>query len=252
MTENLRVRRRQGNAVVRNGVPYANAESTLSLIPGAAVGEFLAHHKHLIHGRLLDAGAGNQPYKEWYEPLVTDAISVDAAPIEGLDALALVDRLPFGEKTFDVVLATEVLEHVDDAEVACSELLRVLKPGGHVIVTVPYLYPTHEAPYDYRRFTHFGLQKLLERRGFDDVQVFAKGGGGTLVAHYVVLASTRAAQLAGRIGRAEGDSAEPQWVRKLIAWPQHAMLRKRQVSMPVTGTSTRISLGYMAVARRPP
>jgi SAM-dependent methyltransferase len=254
MSENLRMRPRQGRAVVLGGIPYANAESTLSLIPGAAVGEFLAAHRDLIRGRLLDAGAGNQPYRDWYSGLVDECVAIDAAPIEGLDALAMIDRLPLREQSFDTVLATEVLEHVEDAERAAAEIFRVLRPGGYLLATVPYLYPTHEPPYDYRRFTHFGLQKLLERHGFCGVKVFAKGGAGTLVAHYVVLAATAAARAAGRRGerRAAGSGpAEPAVLRRLIAAPQRAALRHRRVAIPVRGSSTRISLGYMALARRP-
>ena len=100
MTDNNRTRHRQGAVVIKDGVPYANTESTLSLLPGAAVGEFLSAHRNLIDGTLLDAGAGNQPYAEWYAPLVKRAVSVDAAPTSPLptsvmnDSAAMTTRPP--------------------------------------------------------------------------------------------------------------------------------------------------------------
>ena len=253
VTDNNRTRHRQGAVAIKDGVPYANSESTLSLLPGAAVGEFLSAHRDLIGGTLLDAGAGNQPYAEWYAPLVKRAVSVDAAPILGLDALGMVDRLPFGGGQFDTVLATEVLEHVDDAERAVAEIYRVLRPGGHLLATVPYLYPTHEAPYDFRRFTHYGLQRLLERHGFTDVEVTSKGGAGTMVAHYAVLAATAAAQAITnrRAERRAEPSRGERVARTVIAAPQRALLRYRRVARPVRGTATRLSLGYMVVGTRP-
>jgi SAM-dependent methyltransferase len=253
MTPNDRERHRQGTASIKDGVPYANSESTLSLLPGAAVGEFLYAHRDLIGGTLLDAGAGNQPYGTWYAPLVKRAVSVDAAPILGLNALAMVDHLPFADGRFDTVLATEVLEHVDDAERAVAEIYRVLRPGGHVLATVPYLYPTHEPPYDFRRFTHYGLRRLLERHGFTDVEVTSKGGAGALVAHYAVLAATAALQaLTTRSHENREQPSRGQRVgRGVIAAPQHALLRYRRVARPVRGSATRLSLGYMAVGTRP-
>jgi SAM-dependent methyltransferase len=253
MTLNDRERHRQGTASIKDGVPYANSESTLSLLPGAAVGEFLYAHRDLIGGTLLDAGAGNQPYGTWYAPLVKRAVSVDAAPISGLDALAMVDYLPFGDTQFDTVLATEVLEHVDDAERAVAEIYRVLRPGGHLLATVPYLYPTHEPPYDFRRFTHYGLQRLLERHGFTDVEVTSKGGVGTLVAHYAVLAATAALLGVARARRRDAEAPPPgqRIARSVIAAPQRALLRYRRVAQPVRGSATRLSLGYMVVGMRP-
>src|SRR5207249_343731 len=117
-----------------------------SLLPGAAIGEWLADVRGVFTGRLLDAGAGNQPYREWYAPLVREVVAVDAAPIEGLSALAVADRLPFADGSFDTVLSTQVWEHVEDPGMAAREAFRVLRPGGHLVVTVPFVYPTHEAP----------------------------------------------------------------------------------------------------------
>ena len=236
-----RVRERRGPVRLVNGIPYSNRDTTLSLIPGAAVGEWLHSHRDLVRGRLLDVGCGNRPYAPWYEPMVDEAFALDAAALPGVDVVGFADRLPFAGETFDTVLCTEVLEHVQDAERAASELFRVTRSGGTVLVTVPYLYPTHEAPYDMRRFTHFGLRDLMERHGFDVLDVEAKGGAGRLLAHYVVLFLVAAL----------GPLTRFKPLRALLAFPQEAFLRVRRTPRTVRGTATRISLGYMLVARRP-
>lgn len=241
MTTDERVRARRGPVRLVNGIPYSNRDSTLSLIPGAAVGEWLHDHRQLVTGRLLDSGCGNKPYEPWYAPLVTEAVSLDAAPAEGISVVGFADRLPFRDATFDTVLCTEVLEHVEDAERAAAEMFRVTKPGGHVLVTVPYLYPTHEAPYDMRRFTHFGLRSLMARHGFEVLDVEAKGGGARLLLHYVVLFLVAAL----------GPLAKAGPIRNVLALPQEAFVRNRRTPRAIRGSATRVSLGYMLAARRP-
>ena len=207
----------------------------------------------LVRGRLLDAGCGKQPFRPWYGPLAERCVAVDLAPLDGLDARGRLDALPFRSATFDVVLATEVLEHVDDAEPATAELFRVLAPGGHALVTVPFLYPTHEAPFDYRRLTHFGLADLLRRHGFEDVAVWSRGGPGALVAHAAVLAVVAAGDAAGR--RLGGHRPwERRWLRRAVATPQLLVInagRRHRRVRGVEGLAGMVSLGYLAVARKP-
>jgi SAM-dependent methyltransferase len=242
MTGDQRVRHRQGKARLVGAVPYADPASTLSLLPGAAVGQWLATQSHLLHGRLLDSGCGNQPYRSWYEPHVNEVVTLDAAPAPGVDVIGFADRLPFASQSFDTVLATEVLEHVENAERAAAELFRVLRPGGHALISVPYLYPTHEAPHDFRRFTHFGLADLLRRQDFEVLSLSAKGGPVLMLAHYAVLATAQAL----------GDHTEKPWVRRLLAGPQEAFVKRRTLQREATGRSAIISLGYLAAVRRPP
>lgn len=236
---------------MRRGIPYSNAATTLSLLPGAVMGHWLAAQQGVVRGRLLDSGCGNQPFKDWYGPLVDEVYCLDAAPIEGVDVVGFADRLPFAGGTFDTVLATEVLEHVADAEVAAGEIFRVLRPGGHTIITVPFFYPTHEAPYDFRRFTHFGLTSLLERHGLEVVTLESKGGGLLMFAHLFVMAVVAALDGVGyKLGRSRALTTNP-LVRAFVAAPQQALGRWLAPKRGVRGSANRTSLGYMAVARRP-
>jgi SAM-dependent methyltransferase len=88
--------------------------------------------------------------------------------------------LPFRNGAFDAVFLLEVLEHVDHPLVVLSEARRVLRSGGCVVVSVPFLYPIHDAPVDYRRFTLHGLEKSLEATGFTIEQ--CKGTSASLEA----------------------------------------------------------------------
>jgi SAM-dependent methyltransferase len=252
---NERVRHRQGRARIRRGVPYADPASTLSLLPGAARGEWLADVREVFSGRLLDAGAGNQPYREWYAPMVDKVVAVDAAPIAGLSVLAYAERLPFAGASFDTVLSTEVWEHVEDPGKAARESFRVLRPGGYLVVTVPFCYPTHEAPYDFGRLTWYGLTAVLRNAGFEVVRVDAEGGPLLLGTHMCVLAVTQGLNALGRLLGLRRPLSTLPGLRHLLAAPQQALIALRfRLRGPRRGIrfgAGRLSLGYLAVARKP-
>lgn len=249
-TADVRERHRRGPVKLVGGVPYSNSASTLSLLPGAPIGEWLHDNRHLVGGRLLDAGCGNRPYAIWYEPLVDEAVSLDAAVGDGVSVVGFADHLPFKDGSFDTVLCTEVLEHVTDAERAAAEMRRVLRPGGHALVTVPFLYPVHEAPYDFRRLTHFGLRSLFERHGFEVVGLEARGGPLLLLLHSAVMALCMVLDALGnRTVRRPLTDLPP--VRSAIAAPQEALIRAHRTNRAVRHGAFRASLGYMVVVRRP-
>jgi SAM-dependent methyltransferase len=73
---------------------------------------------------------------------------------------------PLGDVNYDAVLCNQVLEHVFNPHKFLSELARVLKPGGRLLLTVPFVSDEHEQPFDWARYTTFGLRAMLERQGF--------------------------------------------------------------------------------------
>ncbi|HLY73103.1 MAG TPA: class I SAM-dependent methyltransferase [Planctomycetota bacterium] len=131
-------------------------------------------------GRVLDAGAGECIYRPLFEGrryVSTDRGVGDAGwDYAALDALADLERSPFREGIFDLVLCTETLEHVARPGRVLVELCRVLRPGGTLALSVPFLHPVHQAPHDFYRYTPFGLRHLLAEAGFDRVEVSASGG----------------------------------------------------------------------------
>jgi len=247
--DRTRLRHRQGAVRVVGGIPYPDRATTLSLLPNAVVGRWLAANVDQVSGVLLDLGAGNQPFRSWYEPRVDRVVAVDAAPTNGLDVVSLATPLPFQDETFDTILCTSVLEHVDEAESAVREIVRALKPNGRLLITVPFLYPTHEAPYDFWRVTHLGLKSVLERHGLSVDGVASQGGPFMLVSHYVLGGLGQLVAAASkRLGRF-GWLVDNAVTRGLIGLPQE--LVKSHTSYRLTRLSKAASLGYMAVARKP-
>jgi len=126
---------------------------------------------------VLDIGCGAKPYQRFF-PGAARYCGIDlpaqrsANKLEKrADVYADLRRLPIAEETFDVVLCTQVLEHIADPERVLREAQRILRPGGLVVLTVPFLAAEHEEPHDYLRFTSFGISELLARCGFEAVNV---------------------------------------------------------------------------------
>jgi SAM-dependent methyltransferase len=83
------------------------------------------------------------------------------------DVFADAAHLPFGDASVDGVILKDVLEHVRNPEMALAEIARVLRPAGQLMLWVPFLYPIHDAPHDYQRFTEHGLRAYLAGHGFE-------------------------------------------------------------------------------------
>ena len=121
-------------------------------------------------GTLLDIGAADR-WISAYLPVQVQYIALDH-PATGRalygaqpDVLADGARLPFADATLDGVICLEVLEHVPDPAGVIAEIARVLRPGGQAWLSMPFLYPVHDAPYDFQRYTTHGLQRALARAG---------------------------------------------------------------------------------------
>ena len=144
-------------------------------------------------GQLLDIGCGRKPYKRFFAHRIASYVGVDMpASMHGgaaVDAYATALALPFATSSVDAVLATEVIEHVPDPTEMVSEIARVLRPAGHVIVTAPLHEPLHELPFDYFRYTHLGLTHLLAAEGLEVVRIERRGGplavSGYLLSSYL-------------------------------------------------------------------
>ena len=83
--------------------------------------------------------------------------------------------------SFDSVLCNQVLEHVFNPDYFLSEIHRVLKPSGKLLLTVPFVWDEHEKPYDFARYTSFGLTSLLEKNGFHVLEHRKIGADATIL-----------------------------------------------------------------------
>jgi len=84
--------------------------------------------------------------------------------------------LLFPDQEFDTIILSDVLEHISNPELLWQEMFRILKPGGKLILNVPFLYPIHEQPYDFFRYTQFALERMAEKAGFKIVLLEKIGG----------------------------------------------------------------------------
>ncbi|HBT80823.1 MAG TPA: hypothetical protein DEB13_02705 [Candidatus Yanofskybacteria bacterium] len=106
----------------------------------------------------LDLGCSNSPYSHYFK----NRIGLDVNKGRGVDVVADAHDLPFEDGKFDIILCTEVLEHLHSPHVAISEMKRVLKVGGKLILTTRFIFPVHDAPGDYFRYTKYGLRYLFK------------------------------------------------------------------------------------------
>ncbi|HJR58826.1 MAG TPA: class I SAM-dependent methyltransferase [Vicinamibacterales bacterium] len=120
---------------------------------------------HASTGRTLDIGAQNGPYAGFFP----NRIALEIRPGPGVQIIGDAQALGVADGVFDVVLCTEVLEHLREPQRAIDEMFRVLKPGGTLLLTTRFLFPIHDAPNDYFRFTKYGLRHLL--RNFDILEL---------------------------------------------------------------------------------
>ncbi|MDR1459563.1 MAG: methyltransferase domain-containing protein [Bacteroidales bacterium] len=129
-------------------------------------------HANELSGKLLDFGCGAKPYKRLFDH-VFEYTGIDmeneghSHKSEDIDIYYDGKTLPFKNETFDSILSNEVLEHVPNLYESLAELNRVLKPGGKILFTVPFVCFEHELPYDFRRFTVNGLIRILNKCGFE-------------------------------------------------------------------------------------
>jgi SAM-dependent methyltransferase len=98
-----------------------------------------------------------------------------------VDVLCPADAIPLPDQSFDVVLCTQTIEHIANFPGVLREAYRLLRPGGLFFLSAPMYWHLHEEPYDFFRFTKYGLQVGLEQAGFDVEQVEPNGGKWSLL-----------------------------------------------------------------------
>ena len=119
---------------------------------------FLRRELRGVGGTVLDLGAGLRPFAGL---LPGKTIALDYRPRPDVDVLGDAHRLPFSDATVDAIVCTEVFEHLLDPPAAARELMRVLKPGGKLVLTTRFCFPLHERPADHWRFTPYTLARLF-------------------------------------------------------------------------------------------
>lgn len=132
--------------------------------------------KQHAYGTLVDVGCGNS----WLRKQLPDSvhyIGIDYPATMALgysgnpDILADASKLPIRTASCDTVILLDVLEHLTDPEGAVAEASRILSHEGKCLIHVPFLYPLHDEPHDYQRWTRYGLQRMLAKHGFEAKEI---------------------------------------------------------------------------------
>jgi SAM-dependent methyltransferase len=205
----------------------------------------LASVRHLLIGRLLDLGCGMKPYKQPLGAAVDEWVGLDFARTPSGRSLANVFasglEIPFATASFDTVLSTQVLEHVARPLDLLREAHRVLKPGGHLVVTAPQTNPLHEEPHDYFRYTCYGLRFLSEEVGLEVVELRPVGGAIATVGQLIVWHLGWIRRVPG-IGSTLGNTCNA-----VISW---VALKLDRVSMQYGGGAMKDTINWLLVARK--
>lgn len=151
----------------------------------------ISANTNLFHGKMLDFGCGSKPYRNLFN--VNEYIGLDFEneghphTNEQIDVYYDGLTIPFPDKSFDCILCSEVFEHLFNLENTLKELNRVLKPGGYILITCPFVWNEHEKPYDYARYTLFALADLLERNNFEIIKKEKIGNFITTISQLIIL-----------------------------------------------------------------
>jgi SAM-dependent methyltransferase len=122
-------------------------------------------------GTLLDLGCGTRPYRSIYEPFFEKSIGADLPdapfPQHGIDILCSATSVPLPDNSIDFILCTEVLHDLPEPDLFFNEAKRLLKPGGVLFLTSPFVVPIVDGTFDHYRYTEHGLRYRILKSGLD-------------------------------------------------------------------------------------
>lgn len=225
----------QGLRASRNPAQVAPGSRFVADITAHEYAERIERH---AHGDLIDLGCGHAPLYATYAPRVDSVLLVDWGgtlhrnPFLDLE-WDLNKPLPLASESADTVLTTDVLEHIAHPDGFMAEVARLLRPGGVLILGVPFLYRVHEEPYDFHRYTEYRLRMYCEELGLDVLELVPYGGS------FEVLADFTAKHVAFSEPLSRAHLAIAEW---LARWTPMERLRR--------STEHKFPLGYILVAAK--
>lgn len=145
------------------------------------IADFLKPELNKLTGSVLDIGTGQSPWKGYLQSGVkftgldtqdSDQFNMPKNP----DVIYYSGtKFPFANASFENAISVEVLEHIPDSRLFLAETFRILKPGGKLLLTVPWSARRHHIPHDYVRYTKEGLRELLDQQGFKNIEIQERG-----------------------------------------------------------------------------
>ncbi len=144
--------------------------------------EIIAAAQKYSRGDLIDIGCGRMEYKEYLKEHIKSYTGIDSPKTVKLylsknkaDILAPVEKLPIKDSQYDTALFIQVMEYVDDPQKSLNEISRILKKGGILILSSPFMYSIHDIPYDRNRFTSYALVDFIKKANLKVVEVKSQG-----------------------------------------------------------------------------
>ncbi|ABR54314.1 Methyltransferase type 11 [Methanococcus vannielii SB] len=129
---------------------------------------------------VLDAGAGSCPYKKYFGHTMYESTDFedifDKSSKSMHSFICNLEKIPKNDNSYDVIINTQVLEHVENPQKVICEFYRILKENGELYLTAPLLYGVHGKPYNYFNFTNYGLKTMFEKAGFNIIYIKPRGG----------------------------------------------------------------------------
>lgn len=136
---------------------------------------FLIKYSKYIKGHFVDLGSGEAPYKDFFLQFADKYTGVDwSNTLHNSQADVVSDlnkEISLPDEIADTVIALSVMEHLCEPQTFLNEAYRILRPNGYIILQVPFQWWVHEAPYDYFRYTYFGLKHIFQKAGFVDIRI---------------------------------------------------------------------------------
>ncbi|WP_407354118.1 methyltransferase domain-containing protein [Luteimonas sp. R10] len=154
---------------------YAETRISHNWLIKKAVNDKVRERLPDLYGNVLDFGCGLRPFETDILRHATDYVGIDwSDTLHGMRADIISNLnapLPFANEAADHIVSFEVMEHLAEPRIMLAEAFRILRHGGQLTLSVPFQWWLHEAPWDYYRYTRYGLHYMLEHAGFSDVSV---------------------------------------------------------------------------------
>ena len=210
------------------------------LVTDAIAGDFARFIPQYCSGLMLDLGCGKAPLFGTYKNYIIDVMCVDW--VNSFHDLSYIDiscdlskPLPLQNQHFDTIILSDVLEHIPTPENLWLEMARIIKPGGHLLVSVPFYYWLHEEPHDYYRYTEHALKRFASLSGFEILVMEQYGGVPEILADIL---AKNIINFHWRFGPLFAD-----YIQRLVSW--YVSQRKQS-----TKKLSPFPLGYFLVAQK--